>query len=156
MMTTAQLCWGVAAAVLLVLEGAIPGTLVCIWFMLGAVAALLVSLFCPLVWVQMLVFLAVSIGTLVLTRPLAVKKLQAKFQPTNADRVLGQTARVLVDILPGEKGRVRVDGLDWAAESDRLLVAGQSCTVQRIAGATLFVTAVCEDAHTEEKEEVTV
>ncbi len=153
-MSVAQICWSVAVVVFLLVELATPSALVSIWLMAGAVAALLVSLVCPVVWVQLTVFLAVSILALAFTRPLVLKKVRTKFVPTNADQTVGMKGRVTQAIAPGEPGRVQVNGLSWAACSDDTLAQGDWCTVQSITGATLHVTAACDKQAQQEEEKV--
>ena len=138
-MTFAQILWTAAVLLFLVLELLTPSTLIAIWFMAGALAALLVSIVCPVVWVQVLVFLAVSIAALVFTRPLIAKRVKPNFVRTNADTVIGMPAKVTVPIRPNEPGRVFVNGLSWAAASEETFAEGEWCTVSAIAGATLQV-----------------
>ena len=76
--------WLVAMVVLLIIEAAVPG-LISIWFAIGALAALISALFHAPVWLQLVWFLAVSILTLVLTRPLVKKYVNSRTTPTNAD-----------------------------------------------------------------------
>ena len=64
--------WLVILAVLVVIEIITLG-LTTIWFAGGALAALVVSLLGGPVWLQILLFLAVSVVLLVFTRPLAVR-----------------------------------------------------------------------------------
>ena len=139
-MTLAQIVWTAAVLLFLVLELLTPSTLIAIWFMAGSLAALLVSIICPVVWVQVLVFLAVSIAALLITRPLIVKKVKPNFVPTNADAVIGAQAQVTVPIRPNLPGRVFVNGLSWAARADEVLEEGEWCTVKAIAGATVTVS----------------
>ena len=139
-MTLAQIVWTAAVLLFLVLELLTPSTLIAIWFMAGSLAALLVSIICPVVWVQVLVFLAVSIAALVITRPLIAKRVKPKFVPTNADAVIGAQAKVTAAIRPNEPGRVYVNGLSWAARADEVLEEGEWCTVQGITGATVTVS----------------
>ena len=150
-MTIPQICWTAAVLLFLVLELLTPSTLIAIWFMAGALAALLVSIICPVLWVQVLVFLAVSIAALAVTRPLIAKKVKPDFEPTNADAVIGMRAKVTAAIAPDEPGRVFVNGLSWAAASQEELAEGAWCTVQAITGAPLQVSAEAT-----EKETVTV
>ena len=150
-MTIPQICWTAAVLLFLVLELLTPSTLIAIWFMAGALAALLVSIICPVLWVQVLVFLAVSIAALAVTRPLIAKKVKPDFEPTNADAVIGMRAKGTAAIAPDEPGRVFVNGLSWAAASQEELAEGAWCTVQAITGATLQVSAEAT-----EKETVTV
>ncbi len=142
-MTFVQCSWVVGIVLFLLLELATPSALVSIWFMIGSAAGMIVSLFCPLVWVQMLAFLLVSTVSLAVTRPLVRKKLQTRFVPTNADQVVGMHARVTQAIAPDEPGRVQVNGLSWAASAQQALPVGSWCTVRAINGVTLQVEA-CE------------
>ena len=63
--------WLGAAVVFGLIEAA-TAALVSVWFVGGAVAALLVSLLGGALWLQILLFLAVSAVILALTRPLAL------------------------------------------------------------------------------------
>ncbi len=144
-MTFAQICWTAAVLLFLVLELLTPSTLIAIWFMAGALAALLISTFCPVVWVQVIVFLAVSIAALLITRPLIAKRVKPNFVPTNADSVIGMQARVTTAIRPNEPGRVFVNGLSWTAAADEALTEGEWCTVAGIEGATLQVRRTAEE-----------
>ena len=69
--------WLGAAVVFGLIEAA-TAALVSVWFVGGAVAALLVSLLGGALWLQILLFLAVSAVILALTRPL-VRKWRAMF-----------------------------------------------------------------------------
>ena len=88
--------WLGAAVVFGLIEAA-TAALVSVWFVGGAVAALLVSLLGGALWLQILLFLAVSAVILALTRPL-VKKMAGHVQPTNLDQTIGASARVTEDI----------------------------------------------------------
>ena len=70
--------WLGAAVVFGLIEAA-TAALVSVWFVGGAVAALLVSLLGGALWLQILLFLAVSAVILALTRPL-VKKMAGHVQ----------------------------------------------------------------------------
>ena len=99
MLSAAPILWLILVILLIVLEVA-TYQLVAIWFALGAAAALIVSLFELSGTVQIVVFIAVSALSLMASRPL-VKKLQsAPKQKTNADRIVGQTAKVIHPITP--------------------------------------------------------
>ena len=64
--------WLVAILVLALVEA---GTtqLVAIWFVVGSVGAFVANLFNTPLWVQLIVFVAVSILSLALTRPFLLK-----------------------------------------------------------------------------------
>ena len=89
-----------------------------IWFAAGALAALVAALLGGALWIQITLFLAVSILCMAAVRPLAKKHLNSKVEPTNADRVIGAQAQVTEDIdNEGPTGAVYVDGKTWTARS---------------------------------------
>lgn len=93
-------------------------------------------------WVQIVLFFVVSIAALAATRPLVQKMLHRDETPTNADRVLGQTARVTETIdntVP--TGAVYADGKTWTARSasGRVIPKDTLVKVQRMEGVRLFV-----------------
>ena len=57
---------------------------------------------------------------------------------------VGKRGIVLLAILPGEIGRVRVDGLDWQARADAALPKGARVEVTDVDGGVLVVHAVQE------------
>ncbi len=84
----------IAAIVVFGIVEAVTVGLVSIWFVPGAVAGLLAAVLGAALWVQIVLFFVVSIAALAATRPLVQRMLHRDETPTNADRVLGQTARV--------------------------------------------------------------
>lgn len=133
--------WIAVIVIFLVLEGVTTG-LTSIWFALGGLAALIVSLFDAALWVQVVVFLAVSIIALVATKPMA-KEFNEKRQTTNADMSLGKDGIVeeKIDNLAGT-GTVRMGGKLWTARSanDEMSIdTGVKVVVSRIEGVKLIV-----------------
>ena len=133
--------WLVLMVVLLIIEAATAG-LTCIWFALGALAALIAALFDAAVWLQVVWFLVVSILTLWLTRPLALKYLNSRKVATNADRVVGAEGVVSEDIdnIAGT-GAVKLDGKEWTARSESGMGISKDAIVivKRIEGVKLIV-----------------
>ena len=123
---------------------ALTAGLVSIWFVPGAVAGLIAAMAGAGLLAQLVLFLAVSAAALAATRPL-VKKLSAgRAVPTNADRVLGRTARVTETIdNDSAAGAVYVDGKTWTARSadGTVLPAGSRVEVRRMEGVKLIVEA---------------
>ena len=135
--------WVVAVIVFAVLEG-LTAQLVSIWFVIGSIGALIASLLGAPWWAQGVVFLVLSLVTLVATRPLVHKMSHKVNTSTNADRVIGKTAVVTeaIDNLE-EKGQVRVMGSVWTARSqndDVRISVGQNVVVQKIEGVKLIVS----------------
>lgn len=140
---TMLLFWIIALVVLIVVE-AVTAQMVTIWFAAGAVGAIVAERLGAEVWVQWVVFVAVSAIALVATRPLVRKLTKANAQPTNADRCIGQTAVVTEEINNIEgKGQVHVNGVTWTARSidGTVFKKDERVTVERIDGVKLIVKA---------------
>ena len=130
--------WLVLAVLFAVAELATT-SIVSVWFALGSLAAVLVAWVAPqAMWLQLVVFLAVSALTLYFTRPVLSKYIIKK-TPTNADMLIGKKAVVVADITPAAAGRVKVGDLTWQAKSDSDIPAGDMCTIVKIEGASLIV-----------------
>ena len=140
--------WLILAAVLVVVEGSTV-QLVCIWFAIGSLFAMLAALLGLQLWVQLLIFLVSSVAVLVLGRPFLAKKLSVRRESTNADRVIGQQGLVLetIDNLR-QTGRVSANGLDWTARSENGEVIQEGVRVRalRIDGVKLIVCPAEEPA----------
>ncbi len=133
--------WLIAFIALVAGEAATVG-LVCIWFAAGAVGGFLVAILGGRFWLQLIVFAAVSALTLALVRPAASRFIRPRRSPTNADRVVDQTATV-TETIDNEAGagQVNVLGQVWTARSALGVVipAGSQVKVRRIEGVKLFV-----------------
>lgn len=110
--------WLLLFILLLIIEVATLG-LTTIWFAAGSLFAFLANILGAGLWVQIGLFLAVSILLLVLTRPMALKYFNNNRQSTNAESVIGRQGIVLetIDTLNG-KGLVAVDGENWSARTE--------------------------------------
>ena len=134
--------WLIAALILLFVEGLAPG-LVSIWFALGAFAAMISALLGAPLWLQLVWFFLVSIVTLLLTRPLARKAVNARAIRTNADMAIGEDCVVTeeIDNILGT-GAVSVGGKIWTARmaaADGKAPKGSILRVVRIEGVKLIV-----------------
>ena len=135
--------WLALIVVFLVMEEATV-QLISTWFAAGALAAMIVSLIGGAGWLQIVVFLTVSIVLLVLLWPIARKHLKPKLVATNADALIGRVCTVTEEIDPVEGGRVKLGDVTWSArsESDERIPAGTLVKVQKIQGAKVFVEKV--------------
>ena len=138
--------WIAAIIVFGIAEAATAG-LVSIWFVAGAVAALIVTELGAVLWLQFAVFLAVSILALIATRPLARKMLDKTIVPTNADRVLHHKAKV-TETVDNENaaGAVYIDGKTWSARSENgsIIEKGRMVKIIRMEGVKLYVREIKE------------
>lgn len=117
-------------------------SLCAVWFAVGGVAALIAASFGAPAVVQLVVFAVLSAVMLLLLRPFCRRFLKAGAQPTNADRIIGQTAVVseTIDNIR-ETGAVRVLGKEWTARSasgDPIAV-GTCVTILEIRGVKAIV-----------------
>ena len=134
--------WLAIMIIMLIVEGIVPG-LVSIWFAIGALAAMISALCGSPLWLQAVWFLAVSLASLCLTRPLVKKYVNPKIQPTNADALIGKECIVTEDIdnIAGE-GAVKISGQVWTARStdDAVKIPqGKIVVVKEIQGVKLIV-----------------
>lgn len=141
MLSPLTLFWLVALIIFGVAEAATVG-LVSIWFAGGALAALIAAAAGGAIWLQIVLFVVVSVLMLALLRPMAQKISVPHQVRTNADRHLGRTALVTeaIDNLK-EAGAVKLDGVVWSArsESGAVIPEGELITVRRIEGVKLWV-----------------
>ena len=120
-------------------------SVVSIWFAAGALAALAASLFGAELWLQAVLFFAVSAVLLACLRPVTKKYLKPKLTKTNVDAVIGTQGYITdaVDNLNG-KGQVKLGAMEWTARSTdgSVIPQGTLVTVDRIEGVKAFVTPV--------------
>ena len=138
-----SIVWVVIMVVFLVVEAATAG-LTCIWFAIGALAALIAALFGAPIWLPLGLFFVVSVVPLYFPRPLVLKYVNSRSQPTNADMVIGKEALVTEAIDNVESaGAVAVGGKVWTARSENgePIEVGSIVTVLRIEGVKLIVSA---------------
>ena len=144
--------WLAALVFFLIVEAA-TAQLVSIWFVIGAAAALVVSLLHGQLWLQIAVFVVVSAAALVLTRPVIRRLTKGRVRPTNADRILGTECLVTEDInnLTGT-GAVSAGGKIWTARSadGSDIPAGTLVTVRSIEGVKAIVSANTENKEVSE------
>lgn len=136
--------WLVGLILFAVLEAS-TSALVSIWFIGGALAALIAALCGGVLWLQILLFFSVSAGLLLLFRPL-VKACMAPHKETmNAASNIGKDAIVTerIDNLRGA-GAVRIAGVEWSARSvDKAPIeAGAVVRVTAIEGAKVLVIPI--------------
>ena len=130
--------WFVAFIILLVIE-MMTVNLVSIWFAIGAVAAIISTIFTDSFIIQLIVFVIVSIIALLITKPLVKKFKGFNVEPTNSDRVIGKTGEVTKKIEKNKYGEVKIFGNTWTATSDTPIDEGERVKVLSIDGVKLIV-----------------
>ena len=109
--------WLVLLVALVVIEAATMG-LTTIWFAAGALVALIAAACNAPLFVQIALFLVVSILMLVFTRPVAMKYFNGDRAKTNVESLIGKkgVATGEIDNLKG-CGQVTLNGMQWTARS---------------------------------------
>ena len=134
--------WIILAAVFLVVE-LVTVAMVSLWFMVGALAALIAAAVGASMWLQILLFLLVSVACFVLLYPQLKRFVGRNRQPTNADMVLGRTCIVTqrIDNI-ADTGAVSVGGKTWSARTRNGEIAEEGSLVRAedIQGVKLIVS----------------
>ena len=130
--------WFIAFLVLLFIE-LMTVNLVTIWFAIGAVAAIITTIFTDSILIQSIVFIVVSVIALLITKPLIKKFKKFEVEPTNSDRVIGKVGEVTQKIGRNKYGEVKVYGNTWTASSKQVINVGERVKVLSIDGVKLVV-----------------
>lgn len=132
--------WFIAFVILVIIE-LVTINLVTIWFALGAVAAMIATIFTDSLVFQLIVFLIVSFLSLLITKPLLKRFKKFDVEPTNVDRVIGQKGEVIkrVGADKSDCGEVKVLGNVWTAYGKEMMDVGCSVKVLSIDGVKLIV-----------------
>ena len=136
--------WLALMVVFLVTEAATV-TMVSLWFAAGSLAALAASLLHAPVWLQVVLFLAVSALLLAALRPMARKHFTPKLSKTNVDAIVGSRGYVTADIdNVSATGTVKLGAMEWTARSTAgcAIPKGTLVQVDKIEGVKAFVTPV--------------
>ena len=140
-----ELWFWIAIAVVMAIAEAATAQLVSLWFIGGAVGAIIVTLLQGPLWLQILVFALVSLALLLLLRPVLKKYMQKGLVQTNVDALIGRKALVIerIDNLHAT-GRIKLDGTDWTARSvnDAVIEADSEVVIRSIEGVKTLVEQV--------------
>ena len=132
----------IAAIVVFGIAEAATVNMVSLWFVGGAVAALIADLLGAGGWLQLIVFFAVSAALLASLRPFVKKFISPRKVATNADMAIGREAYLTqtVDNIRGT-GALKLDGKEWTVRSmnDEILPEGTLVRIVKLEGVKLFV-----------------
>jgi len=139
--TNFWLLWTLVCVVALILEVS-SGTFYLMCFAIGAVGAVMVSLMGTPLWLQVLVFSAISAVSVFCVRPLLVKCLHPvqKERLSNASALVGRQGVVIEPISAERSGYVRVDGDEWRAVTADGTMIERGVNVRIIAMNSIVVT----------------
>ena len=137
--------WIVVIVLGIIIEEA-TSTLVSIWFSISSAIALVFAIANFDIYIQIIVFAALALILVLVTRPL-VKKLTLNTEvKTNVDKLFGMVGVVTKTIEPDEKGTVKVDYQEWTAVSvnNKLIEEKTKVVIKGILGNKLIVDVVEE------------
>lgn len=139
------LVWLLIGVGLLVLE-AVTVAFVAIYFGVAAlVAALVAGLGAP-VWLQVVLFCAVSLLGLVLTRRIATRLFRGPAVRTNVHSLVGRRGVVTKPIAPDDAGQIRIGGDYWTAQpyfdDAAVIPEGARVEVMKVVGVTAVVMPI--------------
>lgn len=143
-----SLGWLIVIAILLAIEIATLG-LTTVWFAGGALIAFIASLLGIEFWIQLFLFVQVSLLLLFITRPFAVKYLNKNRVKTNYEGLIGKVVKVTQRVdNNNQSGEALVNGQEWIvrAETDDIIYEpGTKVKIVNIAGIKLIVTEYKEE-----------
>lgn len=125
--------------VLMIIIEAATVNLVTLWFAAGALVTFVISLFGPPFWVQIVVFMLITVLSLIFLFPLAKKKLKIGKEKTNVDGIIGKTGVVTKEIVFNQIGHVDISGVIWSAKSEEDISVGKTVEVLKVEGNKVIV-----------------
>ena len=136
--------WIAVLAVMIIWEIISLG-LTSIWFCGGAIVAAIAGYYGLNVYIQIVLFIAVSTILLLAIRPIAKKKLLTTAAPTNIDRNIGKKVKVLetVDSSAGT-GLIKIGDVEWRAvsENGKTIAKDSFAEIVNIEGTRVYLREV--------------
>ena len=133
--------WIIVATVALIVEIISLG-LSSIWFTGGGIVAAIIGYAGGPLWLQVVVFIAVSTILLLVVRPFAKKHLAIGREKTNTDSLIGRREKVIKTIDNSENiGLLKLGDVEWRAVSvdGSVIPEGTLVVIDHIEGTKLFV-----------------
>ena len=138
----AWLAWSIAAVLLAAGEVFTPGLFFLGPVALAAVAGAVSAAIGAAVWLQLVIFIAGSLASLGLLRPIARAHLRMPAAIRTGAAALEGAHAVVLQRVDRDGGRVRIGGEEWSARAympDQVLEPGTQVEVVKIEGATALV-----------------
>ncbi len=143
-LSPAMVIWLILLVVFFIAEAATV-TLVSLWFAAGSLGALITSMLGGPLWLQVAVFLALSLLCIGLLRPITRKHFSPRIVPTNIDALVGRECFVTEDIDNlAPSGQVKLGSMPWTARSStgEAIPTGTQVKVDKIEGVKAFVSPI--------------
>ena len=130
----------ILVAIFLVVIDIITSSFIFMWFSLGALVAIILSLLNFTVLYQIIAFLIIGVVTISIGYPLAKKKFKTdvKQVPTMEETYIGKTMTAEEDM--GETSLINVSGIYWTAcNIGKIIKKGEEFTITGLEGTKLIV-----------------
>ena len=137
--------WLGVFVIALIVEG-VTTSVVSIWFALAAIVSLIVS-FIPNVawWVQLIIFLVISVATLFALRRVVSKYMKNNKVDTNVDEMVGKKGKMVKRYDELSHGEVKINDVIWTAintNENEPIEEGEIVTVKSIIGNKVIVQVI--------------
>ena len=113
--------------------------IVSIWFFVGSLISMILAICNVNEAIQIIVFVAVSLLSLLIARPFVKKYTKRNEIKTNVDSIVGRIALVTEDIIDGNRGVVKLASKEWSAISNDNISKGTKVVILSIEGNKLIV-----------------
>ena len=134
--------WAIIIAACLIIEFC-TFAYVSIWFASGATLTLGLSFIPGLaIWMQIIIFMAVSLLLFFATRRFVLTFLNQKKVPTNADSLIGKQTEIIVGSNEEGGPAVKISGLEWSVKCGDKLSKGDKVEIKEISGSKLTVEKI--------------
>lgn len=125
-------------------------SLTMIWFSIGAICAIIVSFITDNIFVQIGVFILVSLILLYIATRSLIKMDRSNNKKwanvgTNIDAIIGKKGYVISEITPYSNGIVKVNSEEWSAKSgnvEETIPVGEEVVVDKIEGVKVIVSRI--------------
>ena len=134
--------WAIVAVAPAIGEILTPGLFFLGPVALAAVAAAVVALIGAAVWIQLVVFIAGSVASVGVLRPIARRHVHLPAMLRTGAAALEGAPAVVLQRVDASGGRVRIGGEEWSARAymeDQVFEPGTRVEVAKIEGATALV-----------------
>jgi membrane protein implicated in regulation of membrane protease activity len=131
--------WIVVALICFAIEILTPGVFFFACLGLGALGACAAAGFANSAVISLTFFAVVSVASVFLLRPLAIRYLSKGIKKSNVDALIGQKAWVTEAITPPKLGMVKIIGEIWRAQATEDIPVETWVIVEKIEGTRLIV-----------------
>lgn len=140
--------WGVIFLGTLILE-LVTADIDSIWFTASSIVCLILSICNVSWWIQVIVFVVLSIILIIATRPITKKMMEREIISTNADKVIGQTG-VITQAFEGDNiGEVKIEGQLWRCiNRDQLSFSdGEKVKIEGFSGNKVIIKKTLDNSN---------